>query len=156
MSSPDITSRVLALDPGTHETAIVVWDGATLHAKEFLRNEDLLALLISGDLLPYDSVAIEMIACYGMPVGKETFETCLWIGRFIERAKKPVRLVYRKDVKIHLCGTTKAKDGNVRQALIDKHGAVGTKNQPGRLYGVSKHIWAALAVADYAREVPAK
>ena len=27
-----------------------------------------------------------MVACYGMPVGKEVFDTCIWIGRFIQEA----------------------------------------------------------------------
>lgn len=62
----------------------------------------------------------------------------------------PVELIYRRDIKIHLCGTVKAKDGNIRQALIDKHGAPGTKKSKGPTYGVSGHLWAALAVADYA------
>jgi hypothetical protein len=142
--------RVLALDPGTTETAYVVFDGATVHAKGFLPNAQMLALIKSGDLMPYDEAAIEMVACYGMPVGRETFETCVWIGRFIERVKVKCEYVYRKDVKMHLCGSMRAKDGNVRQALIDKHGTVGTKKNQGPLYGFSSHLWAALAVADYA------
>ncbi|RXN88219.1 hypothetical protein C7R54_15615 [Achromobacter aloeverae] len=105
----------------------------------------------------YTQVAIEMIASYGMPVGKEVFETCLWIGRFVQALETPeeARLLYRKDVKMHLCGTTKAKDANVRQALLDlfprtgggKTPQIGTKKQPGPLYGVSTHAWPALGVA---------
>lgn len=103
------------------------------------------------------TLAIEMIASYGMPVGREVFETCVWIGRFQQAWHSPedVRLVYRKDVKLHLCGTAKAKDANVRQALLDLYprtggGAtpqIGTKAKPGPLYGVSSHAWPALAVA---------
>lgn len=94
--------------------------------------------------------AIEMVACYGMAVGAEVFDTCVWIGRFIERLRdEPIR-VYRRDVKMHLCGSMRAKDPNVRQALIDKYGPPGTKAQKGLLYGIKSHLWAALAVADYA------
>jgi hypothetical protein len=58
-------------------------------------------------------------------------------------------------VKLHLCGTNKAKDANVRQALLDMFprtggGAVpqvGTKKEPGPLYGISTHAWPALGVA---------
>lgn len=142
--------RILALDPGTTHTAFVIFDGRTVHAKGWMPNEELLVLLKSGDLMPYDKAAIEMVACYGMPVGRETFETCVWIGRFIERVKVKSALVYRKDVKIHLCGSMKAKDANIRQALIDKHGAIGTVKKQGPLYGFKSHLWAALAVADYA------
>jgi hypothetical protein len=104
-----------------------------------------------------DRLCIEMIASYGMPVGREVFETCVWIGRFQQAWNAPdaVELVYRKDVKLHLCGTTKAKDPNVRQALLDlfpptgggKTPQIGTKKQPGPLYGVSSHAWPALGVA---------
>ena len=143
-------TRVLAIDAGTTHSAYVVWDGATCHAKGFVPNSELLALLKSGDLMPYDESAFEMIACYGMPVGKETFETCVWIGRFSERTKGPQRMIYRKEVKVYLCGSMKAKDANIRQALIDKHGAIGTKKNQGPLYGFKSHLWAALAVADFA------
>ncbi len=100
-------------------------------------------------------LAIEMIACYGMPVGADTFDTCVWIGRFIEASNTDPALVYRKDVKMHLCHTMRAKDANIRQALLDlfpatgggKTPQVGTKKQPGPLFGVKSHVWAALAVA---------
>jgi hypothetical protein len=143
-------TRILALDPGTNETAYIVWDGSTIHAKGILTNEQMLSLLKSGDLMPYQEAAIEMVASYGMAVGREVFETCLWVGRYIERCKAPHRLIYRKDVKLHLCNSPRAKDGNIRQALIDKHGKQGTAKNPGPLYGVTSHIIAALAVADYA------
>ena len=97
---------------------------------------------------------IEMVASYGMPVGREVFETVRWIGRFHE-AFGGAEYVYRKDVKIHLCQSMRAKDANVRQAILDlfppagggKVPQVGTKLQPGPLYGVRKDIWSALAVA---------
>jgi hypothetical protein len=58
-----------------------------------------------------------------------------------------VRLIPRRDVKLTLCGSARAKDTNIRQALIDALGEVGTKKNPGPLYGVSGHYWAALGVA---------
>jgi len=140
---------IIAIDPGTEKSGVVIWDGSVLESFE-APNEDLLRRIYRVQIGGASLMAVEMIASYGMPVGKEVFETCLWIGRFIERSPVPFSLIYRKDVKIHLCGTTKAKDGNIRQALIDKHGPVGVKKAPGRLYGISGHLWAALAVADYA------
>ena len=96
-----------------------------------------------------DVLAIEMIASYGMAVGKEVYETVRWIGRFQECWAHPdeVKLVYRRDVKLHLCGSSKAKDPNVRQALLDLLGPQGNKRNPGPTYGVKSHAWAALAVA---------
>lgn len=143
-----MTTTILAIDPGTTESGVVLWNGSVLLAEQMSNSELLDALTNSS--IPYDLLAVEMIASYGMPVGREVFETCVWIGRFIERATAPVQLCYRKDIKLHLCGSARAKDGNIRQALIDKHGAVGTKKNPGKLYGISGHLWAALAVADYA------
>jgi len=69
------------------------------------------------------------------------------IGRFAEVSRGSASLVFRRDVKMHLCGSARAKDANIRQALLDRLGPVGTKKAPGPLYGVKSHIWAALAVA---------
>lgn len=97
----------------------------------------------------YDVLVIEMIASYGMPVGQEVFDTCVWIGRFKELAiinNKKVDYIYRKEEKMNLCQSMKAKDSNIRQALIDRFGDVGTKKTPGWFYGFKKDIWSAYAV----------
>lgn len=142
---------ILALDPGPSQTGwAVLRDGKVVESGVW-DNSTIISALTRGW---YDStpIAIEMIASYGMAVGKEVFDTCVWIGRFIQAAEVPVRLVYRKDVKMHLCGTPRAKDANIRQALIDKLGPQGTKKSPGPTYGVRSHAWAALAVAVTAAE----
>jgi hypothetical protein len=146
----------LAIDPGTDKSGWCLFDGSQVGESGVMPNADLLHSL---GKMPDNgaTLAIEMIASYGMAVGREVFETCVWIGRFQQAWHSPdaVRLIYRRDVKLHLCGTAKAKDPNIRQALLDmfprtgggKTPQVGTKSQPGPLYGVSSHAWAALAVA---------
>lgn len=145
---------VVAIDPGTTESAYVRYDASTSMLRAFgkLDNQTLRQWL-SDRRLDGDCLAIEMIASYGMPVGAEVFETCVWIGHF-EYAwgiGRPVQRVYRREVKLALCGSPRAKDGNVRQAILDRYGgkslAIGTKKAPGPLYGVSADIWQALGVA---------
>ncbi len=131
---------------------MVVIRGDLIITHVFCENKQMLNHIFRlGQAFGVEHCAIEMIASYGMPVGKETFETCLWIGRFIGawegiHGKEPA-LLCRKDIKMHLCGTMKAKDGNIRQALLDRWGPQGTKKAPGPTYGISSHTWAALAVA---------
>lgn len=141
---------VLAIDPGTVESGFVILDEAGI-VKESgkLDNARMLRKVQMVGLTEADTLAIEMIASYGMPVGKEVFQTCVWVGRFMESwpAPEQVKLIYRKDVKLELCGTARAKDPNVRQALIDRVGPPGTKKQPGPTYGVKGDAWAALGVA---------
>lgn len=101
-------------------------------------------------VLAIDAIACEHLECFGMAVGKETFETGYWIGEF--RALSALsgiqfHRVYRSQVKMCLCGNRKAKDGNIRQALIDSIGPQGKKKTPGPTYGVHDHLWSALAVA---------
>jgi hypothetical protein len=146
---------ILAIDPGPVQSAWVIWGDGKAQGAEIIPNAELLAGLRDGGFCDTTCVAVEMIACYGMPVGAETFETCKVIGRIEEcchRRNLPIRFVYRRDVKMHLCGNNRAKDGNIRQALIDKLGPVGTKKKPGPCYGIASHLWAALAVAITAQE----
>lgn len=140
---------ILAIDPGNTESAFVEID-EKLKPLNFdkVKNETLLQYICDGTF-GSDKAAIEMIASYGMPVGAEVFQTCLWIGRFIECLQSQniqSELVYRKDVKLNLCGTSKAKDSNISQALKDRFGVVGVKAKPGWFYGFHHDIWAAYAV----------
>lgn len=159
---------LLAIDPGPEQSAYVHYAPAVDVLGSFgkVSNEELLALL---NQTLATSLAVEMIASYGMPVGAEVFETCVWIGRFVERWRRnpldrtrctEVRRVTRIEVKSHLCHSAKATDSNVRQALIDRYGpgkekAIGLKATPGPLYGVTKDVWAALGVAVTASETEA-
>lgn len=144
---------ILAIDPGNEQSGWVLFANGKVCDSGVGPNEPLLQWIKAGRT-DADELAIEMIASYGMPVGREVFETCVWIGRFQQAwtGKKPVRLVYRQAVKLHLCGSPRAKDANIRQALLDKLGPQGTKKQPGPLYGVRTHAWAALGVAVTAME----
>ena len=76
---------ILAIDPGPVESAYVWIDEdcrpVTAHK---VRNSDLLERLRDESFSSDDTVAIEMIAAYGMAVGADVFETCVWIGRFYE------------------------------------------------------------------------
>ncbi len=143
---------ILAIDPGNIKSAFVLM-GADYKPAEFgiLENEQL--LLQMEELFEaenIETVVIEKIASYGMAVGATVFDTCIWIGRFAEKAVSSgceVEYILRAEEKMNLCHSMKAKDANIRQALIDRFGEVGTKRSPGWFYGVSKDIWAAIAVA---------
>lgn len=141
--------RILALDPGTTHTGWCNYDTKEKSIVEFGVFENNQIIILINDVI-YDEVAIEMIASYGMPVGAEVFETCVWIGRFVqccENLNIRHKAIYRKDCKMFLCGTTKAKDANIRQAIIDKFGGIQSTKKDGKLYGIKSHIWPALAVA---------
>ena len=142
---------VLAIDPGPKHSAYVLWGTHGIEAHGKLPNDDLLRIL--GVSLEFDTVVLEQVASYGMAVGAEVFETVFWTGRFFEAVTErcmPMRVV-RQAVKLHLCHDTRAKDSNIRQALIDRFGgkekAIGRKASPGPLYGIKADCWQALALA---------
>ena len=130
--------KILAIDPGEVESAWVEYlpeiQQIVSHGKT--TNEGVINVLIRSE--PSD-FAIEMVQCFGMPVGRETFETCLWIGRFLWEFERfeykginpsPVKTakIFRKTVCGHICNNACAKDSNIRQALIDRFG--GSKDHP--------------------------
>jgi hypothetical protein len=141
---------VAAIDPGPEESALVIWDGTRGSCAMYKPNDVILGWLIEVAMTsrPRPHLVIEKIASFGMPVGAEVFETVYWSGRFAQAyGVEHVSRITRIEVKMHLCHTPRAKDGNIRQALIDRLGVVGTKKKPGPLFGISSHLWAALAVA---------
>jgi hypothetical protein len=146
---------ILAIDPGNVESAYVLVedDLSRVVEKGKVENFELVDIIlrIRDEHSSLEHIAIEMIASYGMAVGKTVFETCVWIGRFaqlirVEFGVEP-EFIYRSEEKMCLCHSMKAKDSNIRQALIDRFGEVGTKKNPGYFYGFKKDIWSAMAVA---------
>jgi hypothetical protein len=166
------------VDPGTNKSGFVLFDNVDdkiIFSSE-LENEIVRSILrVEGDFprIPdvetWEAFFIEDIESMGLVVGKSTFQTVKWIGRFVEAyeystRKKSIEIL-RGDEKITLCGartfvnpktgSRKAvTDANIKSAVIDrflplgggKIPQVGTKKEPGPLYGVKGHCWQALAV----------
>ena len=150
---------ILGIDPGSEVSGFAVLDGDRLRESGIVPNMTLLELVKVWD----GELAIEMIASYGMAVGKDIFDTCVFIGRLQQAYEKPheCKMLFRRDIKKHICDNGQAKDANIRRALMDmwpatgggKVPVIGTKDNPGPLYGVTEHMWAALAVAVTARDL---
>lgn len=140
---------VASIDPGTSESALVVWDGRTVLRHAILTNEQMMEAIRQPELVP-GLLAIEQIKSFGRPVGDEVFSTCVMIGRFYQIATDRgirVMLVPRMEVKMSICHSPRAKDAHIRIALIDRLGKPGTKKAPGPTYGITSHEWQALALA---------
>nr|DAF74106.1 MAG TPA: HOLLIDAY JUNCTION RESOLVASE [Caudoviricetes sp.] len=147
--------KILAIDPGNIESAYVLveTDGLSIRILQAdkVPNEEMLSIVRTSFA---DVMVLEMVASYGMPVGREVFDTCVWIGRFwqVDECKR-VELIYRKEEKLNLCRNAAAKDANVMRALIDRfathdlRSGKGTKKNPDFFYGFRKDMWAAFAVA---------
>ena len=153
------SNLVLAIDPGTTKSGVVLFDGENvLYTNAEMDNHDLVEALNTGCIdgcLWFDESVIEEIKSYGMPMGDTTIQTIIWIGRFIEVwTPSEMNLIPRKTIVTFLCGSSRAKDSNVRRRILDlfpqtgggKEPAIGTKSQPGPLFGVKSHSLSALAV----------
>ena len=122
---------ILAIDPGTTKSGWVFMVNGNPIDYGWFDNEKIFTLLKMYQCV----VVIEDVGHYGMPVGKDVFDTIRWTGRFDYLATEicKLELVYMKraDVKLHLCFSPRANDSTVRQAIIDKFGgdriAIGGK-----------------------------
>ena len=154
--------RILAIDPGNTASGVALIDSDTCAPiyVDKIDNGSLLQLIVRGsEKIDADKVVVEMVASYGMAVGREVFDTCVWIGRYHEAVRgnwwpyAEPELVFRGDVKLHLCGQSRAKDPNIIQALVDRFApgapnrGKGTKAAPGWFYGFAADMWQAYALA---------
>lgn len=138
--------KILGIDPGPIESAFVLWDSESkLILADISDNETFNPL--END---FDVMVIEDIQSFGMPVGQSIFETLKWSGEFRHIAKRnniDYCFMPRGQIKLTICHSARAKDPNIRQALIDRFGEPGTKKNPGYTYGLKKDLWQAFAVA---------
>ncbi len=146
---------IFAIDPGSTQSAYcMMGEDARPISFEKRPNEDLITLL-RNYALHKPTVVIERVASYGMPVGREVFDTCEWIGRYTQVAKDlalPVEYILRQEEKLHICKSPKANDATIRKALIDrfaKHDfktGKGNSHSPDFFYGFKADVWMAFAV----------
>lgn len=144
---------ILAIDPGPVKSAFVLVDDNNYKPVQFdLIENSKVFYPIEG---AYDHFVIECIASYGMSVGKDVFETCYWIGRFMQYAhmqNKKINRIYRMEEKMTICHNSRARDTNIRHALIDRFAqhdfknGKGKKDNPDWFFGFRADIWAAYAV----------
>lgn len=149
--------NILAIDPGNLYSAYCIINADTLRPVQFGKviNDDLRAAILNGSL-SYDGAVIEKVASYGMAVGAEVFDTCVWIGIFTEdiafKGVCKADYLFRREEKLHICHDSRAKDSNIRIALIDrfaqhdKRNGKGTTKSPDWFFGFRADIWAAYAV----------
>ena len=156
---------IFAIDPSNIHSSYLIWNGreilgksdkVTVNGKDFkhrfpnpiIEKHIVCAKHSYSDL----EVVIETLQCFGMPIGDSIIKTAFEIGRFqrfLELSNIKYHMVKRTDIKMHHCSTTRAKDSNIRQALIDRFGEPGRKKEPGLTYGLAKDLWSAFAIATY-------
>lgn len=143
----------LAIDPGPETSGICrIADGRLVDSESAMDNETIIGAV---ELYRGYQVVVESVECYGMPVGKDVFNTCETIGRIRQVAGDRFVRMARREVKLHLCNSAKATDANIWRVLLDRWGgkkvAIGQNNkkcrEPGPLYHIHKHTRSALALA---------
>lgn len=137
--------RLLAIDPGSEQTAWVLFEDGQICDREITDNDEM-----AMSVFHVNHVAIEYMRPRGMPTSRQEMDTQFWAGRFIQefaaRRLVPWTPIYRHDVKLHVCGNARAKDQNIRQAMLDRFGGKGTKRNPGPLFGFKDDLFSALAI----------
>ena len=164
--------NILAIDPGNVESGIAIMsDEYDLLAFGKINNVDLLQCRLPVLMHTWhpQRVIIEEIASYGMAVGASVFETCIWIGRFMQWLSDnfdmdsaefcpdafKVETVKRKRYITELCGDPRAKDKNVKAYLIERFApgvsnfGKGTRKNPGKFYGVANDVWSAIGIGTW-------
>lgn len=122
--------KILAIDPGNKKSGWLLFEPA-----DVLGGLKLVDFGISDNVTMRTSITsasqliIETPKPQGMAMAAETMDTLIQIGRLVDRwvecrwlPPESWSYVFRQPVKLHLCGQARAKDKNVRQALIDRFG----------------------------------
>jgi len=166
---------ILAIDPGTKQSAYsLIRDDYSIVSANKLPNEEVLELVHHGE---YDVLAVECMEPrfhapgagknMGLRIGDEVYETCIWIGRFMEAAcarGKQIFRVFRSEERARLIPTKKnglppltgkvgeSGDSKMRAALIARFARHDKVNGKGRaankdfFYGFRADMWNAFAV----------
>ena len=145
----DLPVLILGVDPGPVESALVIIDTDYNVKRHFYGdNLDVASIIVEYDSLN-NHLVCEFIQSYGNITGKSTFFTCKTVGQYEGFWNDPETFfIYaRPTIKGGLVGSvSKVKDKHIRNALRQRFGE-SRKGSP--LEGITKHKWAALAVAVF-------
>lgn len=125
---------VMGIDPGpTHSAYALVREDYSLVTAAKVPNAQIAVTdRYSGSLNDLAHVAIEGIACYGRPVGRETFETAYMVGecRLLCRLANVAYTIYaRPEYANAIAGCGKVTDAVLYQALRLRFGGA-KKGEP--------------------------
>ena len=159
---------LLAIDPGTtHSAYAIICEDYSIMSAAKVENSKLLSLVKHGY---WHEMAIECMESRHVVngvIGAETYDTCYWIGRFMQAAmdrKNPVHQIYRSEERTRLVPTKKNKlpkhpdyvgegaDSQIRATLIrrfakhDMKNGKGTAKNKDVFYGFARDMWSAYAV----------
>ena len=176
----EVLMKYLTVDPGTTQSAYCgMREDYSLITAAKVDNDKLMQLINLGG---YDALVIECMEARTLNVkklkpgerplppqkiGDETYETCIWIGRFMEAAIRRNMVVYRvgrSEERKRLIPSKKngleplpepvpkSVDAQIRLSLIrrfakhDKVTGKGKKASPDVFYGFKTDMWNAFAV----------
>lgn len=145
---------VVGIDPGDNQSAYAVVDANyEVVEADKVENEDLALFLkcILGDT----HVVVEGIQSYGMPVGRNVFDTCYQIGRILQICDDlglPWTIYNRPEYTKAICGVQKISDSVLRQALLLRFGG-DKKGEPLNKLKGSTDKRSAFAIAAYHLDV---
>jgi hypothetical protein len=133
--------KYFAIDPGSFESGWLRFslNPQALHGFDILEfgkelNSQLRKRVCAVPKDQRGTLVIEMLRAQGMPEKNETFLAAFEAGRFAQLWGSQWTFVFRGDAKMAICGSMRAKDTNIRAALIDLWGgeaeAIGGKKCP--------------------------
>jgi hypothetical protein len=148
--------KILAIDPGTTQSAFVVWDTDRqefIGLKMGIVDNDLLLKSIDEYAVDADLIAIEAVQNYGFQMGRTTIETIMFTGALRQESSvmcswATVKLYGRPTIKGHF---NAKNDATIRSSLRMRYGEA---RKGEKLEGVKKDIWSALALAVALTENP--
>lgn len=144
--------QVYSVDPGQTISGWCCYSANTPVAAGVDENETVLAMIQANGP---SALILERVQNYGRILGRSTFDTIYWTGRFAQAGYErghTVQRLYFADVREHFCGRrSKVKERDVWLKIVERYGgaeiAVGTRKQPGTIAHVKGHARSAFALA---------
>jgi hypothetical protein len=155
---------VCAVDPGPQVLGYVCWDTAEqkLLVKENISSEEFIQKISDPTLVPGEMLLVEQAVIYQKSAAS-IHDTIFYYGRLCRdwqiRRGDNILLVPRLTIIGHILGPelrkacfgkkNMSRDSAVIAELTSRYGGKGTKAEPGFFFGVSSHMWNAIALAVY-------